>query len=260
MSHFYDKHGKPVFEVQCKNGKMRKTNIADARKLDLFPSVTTVLGILAAPELEQWKQNRIIKACKSLPYHLYTDTKTSYQDAIVEEAFKKSETAKDFGDLLHKWIADTMLGTNLHLTYTDIPEATKTAVKSELSCVKRIIGVETTVIDTDLGVAGSYDMFCELQDGRTCLYDYKNQTTLKEDGTPRPIVVYAKSKIQASEYAKIVRADCVRILTVSRDEAGRIETYELSPEEYTDSVNMFYHVASMYRLMNKLKEIKEDKE
>ena len=42
---------------------MRKTTLADARKLGLVPSVTTILKVLAAPALESWK---IEQACLAL--------------------------------------------------------------------------------------------------------------------------------------------------------------------------------------------------
>ncbi len=46
--HWYDRDGKAVFEVpKAKGGGTRPTTIADARKLNLYPSVTTVLSVLA---------------------------------------------------------------------------------------------------------------------------------------------------------------------------------------------------------------------
>jgi len=48
--HWYDRDGKAVFEVpKAKGDGMRATTIADARKLNLYPSVTTVLSVIAKP-------------------------------------------------------------------------------------------------------------------------------------------------------------------------------------------------------------------
>jgi hypothetical protein len=249
MSHWYDKHGNPVWEVTGKNGKKRKPDVRDARTHDLYPSVTTVLSILAAKELEDWKQDQIIRACSIVGC---TD-----KEKIIDEAFKKASTARDFGDILHKYLSNLVTG-KYDLEYPDIPQATKDAIKKEFDRIDKILGSEVSVVDSDLGVGGTYDLFCVLKDGRTCLIDFKNQTTLNDKGEPRKITVYNKSKMQAAEYAKIVNADCVVIFTISRDEAGRTEWYELTPEEYRDSKDMFKYTAGMYRLDKKLRGIKEE--
>lgn len=266
MSHFYNKQGESVFEITGKNGKKRKPTIRDCRELDLLPSVTTVMSILAAKELEDWKINQVLKAAANNFFYVKGDGTLqlaqfeSFKERVLKEAFEKSETAKDFGDLLHKYLENRLTGRYPDLEYPDIPQATKDAIGVEFKRIKRVIYIEHAVVDHDLGVAGRLDLFCELTDGRTCLADFKNQTTLKEDGTPRKIVVYNKSKMQASEYGKIVNADCVAVMTVSRDQAGRVEWYELTPEEYEDSKKMFRHVVGMYRLDNKLRGIKEEED
>jgi hypothetical protein len=259
MSHWYDKHGNPVWEVTGKNGKKRKPDVRDARTHDLYPSVTTVLGILAAPELENWKIEQVIRACREYPYNdgSIEYFEGNYEKGIVNEAFKKASTARDFGDILHKYLSNLVTG-KYDLEYPDIPQATKDAIKKEFDRIDKILGSEVSVVDSDLGAGGTYDLFCVLKDGRTCVVDFKNQTTLNDKGESRKITVYNKSKMQAAEYAKIVNADCVVIFTISRDEPGRTEWYELTPEEYRDSKDMFKHTAGMYRLDKKLRGIKEE--
>jgi hypothetical protein len=55
--HWYAKDGTPTYEVLDANGNPRKTTLADARKLNLVPSVTTIIKCAAAPGLEAWKRN-----------------------------------------------------------------------------------------------------------------------------------------------------------------------------------------------------------
>ena len=50
--HWYTKTGEPMYTIVGANGKERNTTLADAKKLDLVPSVTTILGIVAKPALE----------------------------------------------------------------------------------------------------------------------------------------------------------------------------------------------------------------
>jgi hypothetical protein len=66
--HWYDKDGNAVFEVaKAKGGGMRATTIADARKLNLYPSVTTVLSVLSKPSLDDWKLQQVAERAYSNP-------------------------------------------------------------------------------------------------------------------------------------------------------------------------------------------------
>ena len=55
-SHWYTHDGAPAYEVpRAKGDGMRAPTVADARKLDLVPSVTNILNVLRKPALEAWK-------------------------------------------------------------------------------------------------------------------------------------------------------------------------------------------------------------
>ena len=49
--HWYDAEGRSAHVVIGKNGKERNTTVADARKMGLLPSVTSVQSILEKPPL-----------------------------------------------------------------------------------------------------------------------------------------------------------------------------------------------------------------
>ena len=62
-SHWYDSAtGEPRHEIpKAKGDGMRKPTIADARKLKLLPSVTSILKVIDKPALTTWK---IEQACR----------------------------------------------------------------------------------------------------------------------------------------------------------------------------------------------------
>lgn len=60
--HWYTLAGSPAYQQRTKGGGLRATNLGDARKLGLVPSVTTVLSVLAKPALEAWKVKQGILA------------------------------------------------------------------------------------------------------------------------------------------------------------------------------------------------------
>ena len=57
--HWYTQEGEPMYTIIGANGKERNTTLRDAKKENLVPSVTTILGMIAKPSLENWKINQI---------------------------------------------------------------------------------------------------------------------------------------------------------------------------------------------------------
>ena len=66
-THWYDQTGKPAYTIVGKNGKERATTLRDARTMNLFPSVTTILGVAAKPVLENWKIDQALMSALTLP-------------------------------------------------------------------------------------------------------------------------------------------------------------------------------------------------
>ena len=90
--HWYDKNGNSVFEVpKAKGGGMRPTTIADARKLNLYPSVTTVLSVLAKPSLDDWKLQQVAERAYSNPPQ-DGEEPSSYSRRIIDGAFEQVST------------------------------------------------------------------------------------------------------------------------------------------------------------------------
>ena len=99
--HWYDQSGKPCYEVLKADGKsMRGTTLADARKLALVPSVTTVLGVLAKPALETWKVRQGILAALTLP-KLADETEDAYLSRILSDSGQQAKDAADEGTRIH---------------------------------------------------------------------------------------------------------------------------------------------------------------
>lgn len=99
--HWYDQNGKPCYEVLKADGKsMRGTTLADARKLALVPSVTTVLGVLAKPALETWKVRQGILAALTLP-KLEDETEDAYLSRILSDSGQQAKDAADEGTRIH---------------------------------------------------------------------------------------------------------------------------------------------------------------
>ena len=100
-SHYYNRDGTPAYEQPCKSkpGTMRPTTLADARKLDLVPSVTTVLDIVYEYGLENWKKNQIVEAA----WEFQSDNipKDVWLSKVLNKADEISRTAANKGSAIH---------------------------------------------------------------------------------------------------------------------------------------------------------------
>ncbi len=110
QGHWYDKQGVAVYEVhRVKGGGMRPTTLADARKLGLVPSVTTILACAAKPGLEAWKAKQILEAALTLP-RLPDETLDDYATRIIEDSKAQGRKAAERGTELHAAIEDYIWG------------------------------------------------------------------------------------------------------------------------------------------------------
>ena len=105
-NHWYDKAGTPVYTVpMTSKAGDRPTNIKDARKLDLVPSVTLILNTMAKPGLEAWKAKQLLEASLTLP-RKQGESLDDYARRIVEDSKAQGIAAADRGTQLHKAIED----------------------------------------------------------------------------------------------------------------------------------------------------------
>lgn len=65
--HWYKRDGSPAYEITGKNGKQRKVDLRDARKLGLLPGVSAIMRLEAAPGLQRWIIEQNVLAALTLP-------------------------------------------------------------------------------------------------------------------------------------------------------------------------------------------------
>jgi hypothetical protein len=107
--HWYQADGSPAYEIPSKAGALRAVTLRDARKLNLFPSVTTILSCAAKPGLETWKIKQAILSALTLPKF---DGETDDQFAVRALADSKEQASKaaSLGTLIHEQIERSFTG------------------------------------------------------------------------------------------------------------------------------------------------------
>lgn len=109
--HYYDRQGNPCYEVPCKSrpGEMRPSTLADAKKLGLFPSVTTVLGVLDKSGLVEYKIRQVLESALTLPSKPGEDL-TDYSKRVRYDAEEHARQAANKGTYIHNQIENYFLG------------------------------------------------------------------------------------------------------------------------------------------------------
>lgn len=101
--HWYNQNGEPAYTIIGKNGEERNTTLRDAKKLNLVPSVTTILGEANKPALNNWKENQVLMSALTLPL-IAGESETDWIARIKLDAKEHAKNAAEKGTMVHAWI------------------------------------------------------------------------------------------------------------------------------------------------------------
>lgn len=190
-SHWYTREGKPCYEVPRKSGKgTKKTTLAEARELDLLPSVTTILKVLNKPQLNEWITEQAVLAVLSTPR-----LKDEPLDAFVHRVLnvervqdQERDVAADKGTAIHDAIECCLNNKPFDIAWKPYVEA----VLPVLQTLGRVVWTEKVMVGD--GYAGRAD--CGLEsDLHIVILDFKSARKLPRES-------YLEHKLQNAAYAK----------------------------------------------------------
>ena len=98
--HWYWPSGLPAYEVEAKDGTKRAATLRDARKLGLYPSVTTIIKAAAQPGLEVWKQRQVMLAALTLS-RVDGETDDAFVARVLDDSKEQARSAADLGTGIH---------------------------------------------------------------------------------------------------------------------------------------------------------------
>ena len=241
--HYYDREGNAVFEVPNKSkGGMRPTTLKDCKALNLIPSVTTVMKVLGAPELDRWKQQQVLMASLTLP-RKPEESDEAYCARIMEDAFAQVEKAADLGTEIHAALENHFQG----LPYDPKMESYVSPVKEWVAKHNvKFLKHELRLVNQELGYAGTTDALIEA-DGILHVLDYKSRKTKPE----YKITPYNKEPMQIAAYANIVGAPRGVNLYISTTEPGRIGEAWYDEDTISKEFDAFKLVVKLWQHINK---------
>ena len=98
--HWYSRDGSPVYEVTGKNGRVRPTNLRDAREKFLVPSFSGVKSLLSAPGLTHWMIQQGILSALTLP-RLDDESLDAFAERAMKDSREQSRKAAEKGTEIH---------------------------------------------------------------------------------------------------------------------------------------------------------------
>jgi hypothetical protein len=244
-SHYYTPDGRPAYEVPKANGVgTRKATIADARKLGLLPSPTTLLKLLAKPQLDSWKTEQAVIACMSSPRREGEEL-----DAFIyrvlhvdKEQDAERDAAADEGTAIHDAV---------ECSFNDVEYPPK--YKPYVDAVRGILDREGRVVATEKilvgkGYAGRTDAILE-NDHNITVVDLKGCKKLPEKGA------WDDHRLQIAAYCgaigntgnKIVRGVVVYI---DRNIPGAVIAHEVLG--WTEDYTAFMHLTRFWYAVNRM--------
>lgn len=189
--HYYALDGTPMHTVPKKDGTPRNTTIADARKLNLLPSVTQVLKILDKPSLRQWMIRQAVYAVTTAPDVPGESLDEKIARILDQEAQQDEESkiAMDRGTQIHAALENYFLGKEVDPVIMEWIEPCAKAVCQRgqlVTCEKILVGK---------GYAGKVDLILESTD-HWLILDWKSCKKLPEKGA------WLEHRLQAAAYAQ----------------------------------------------------------
>jgi len=178
-AHWYRANGQACHTVLKADGKgERATTLADARKANLFPSVTSILSIKAKPALDAWKLEQAILSSLTLPRGK-EETEDAFAKRITVDMQEEAERAATWGSKLHDECED------FHKTGVMVQrEDTYPYLQGYEAWFKEniveVIATELTVVNALLCYAGRVDLVAVHKDWGRTIFDLKTQKVKKE--------------------------------------------------------------------------------
>ncbi len=186
--HWYYPDAHPCYEVPRADGSgMRPTTLADARKLGLLPSVTTILNVLRKPQLESWLIEQSVLAALTTPRNEGEALDAFVQRVLHTEKVQDQESgiAKKRGTEIHDALEQWAKGYPIHQEMKPWIEP----VADFLNKFGAVIEAERIVVSDIDGYAGRTDLIQERYDNRNeHVWDFKTTRKLPQNPWPEHLM------------------------------------------------------------------------
>ncbi len=248
MGHFYQKNGKPLYEINKVGSKeKRDTNLADARKLSLVPSVTTITSIVAKPVLDKWKIDQLfLTVVEQYPKGRDEDVE-KYKNRILPLYREKTEKAAKRGTEIHDKLESYFLTGKIDAKDEEIIVPALNLLAYEFNGQKWI---PEESFAHNAGFGGKVDLYAKGSKtySNGIILDFKTKAKDQLDKKS----LYDDYCIQLAAYRlglKIPKAKCYN-LVISTTKPGTLYLHRWSEEELIAGLEKFQTMLKLWQLLN----------
>jgi len=241
--------GQPQYTVKAKDGSDRPTTLRDARKLNLVPSVTTVMKVAAKPGLDVWKNEQLLLAALTLP-RVDGESEKEFIARVVMDSKATAKAAAERGTRVHESI-ESWYGGKRDVEHVEIAQAVEEAIFNHFK-THPFQKWETEVsFAHPLGFGGKTDLFTRPDESAPVgiMLDAKT----KEFGPDDEVPAYDEHLMQLSSYRVGVgmpNARCANVFA-SVSHPGLVKIKEWSEDDLQRGWSMFQSLLSFWKLKNR---------
>ena len=242
--------GSPQYTVFAKDGSERPTTLRDARKMNLVPSVTTVLKVAAKPGLEVWKNEQMLLAALTLP-RSPDESEKDFIARIVSDSKQTAKQAAERGTRVHESIEAWFEGVRGDIHHKEIAEAFEKKIFEHFKTHPFQPWKTETAFSSPLGYGGKIDLYCKADEHAPTgiVLDAKTKEFDEDD----KIEAYDEHLMQLSAYRQglgLPNARCANVFA-SVTNPGLIRVIEWTEEDLNRGWEMFQSLLRYWQLKNK---------
>ncbi len=238
-NHWYTRDGVPMYTVEAAKGGQRNTTLRDARKLNLVPSVTTILNVAAKPGLTQWLQKQVLLAALTLP-RMRDEPEDEFIARIIDDSKEQGRAAADAGTEIHASIQGFYEGQPVTRHQEHITGCTR--------AISDVFGLHGWIAERAFGHELGFGGKVDLHSPQGVVIDIKT----KEFTDPEKVDAYDEHLMQLAAYRVglgMPEARCANVF-VSRSVPGLTRLVEWSQEDLTRGWQMFVALLNFWQLKN----------
>ena len=246
--HWYKQDGGPQYTVPAKDGSDRPTTLRDARKMDLVPSVTTILKVAAKPGLEQWKLEQMLLAAMTLPMRP-DEPEKSYIARIGADSKESGTQAAEKGTRIHESIEAWIDGVR-PVEHEDIARAFEESIFDHFKTHPMQPWLTERSFASPMGFGGEVDLYCEPDESAPVGIVIDAKT--KDFGPDDKVEAYDENLLQLAAYRHglhLPHARCANVFC-SRTHPGLVKVVEWSEEDLIKGWEMFQCLLRFWKLKN----------
>lgn len=237
MAHWYKPDGSTAYVVIGKNGKERDTTLADAKKNNWWPSVTTIIGCKASPGLDVYKQNQLLEAAWKWifeqedieSYSMYVHFKNDIIKQSKQHSQQAAKRGTEIHDLLEQWYKDEgseivkdleFIVPVIHLLQEKFPHVDDWVAEASFCHIK-------------YGFGGKIDLHSPKH---KIVIDFKTKDTDDE----KKMQCYSEHQMQSAAYVVGLSGDCLKKLpSYENSIRGLQEDWNITEAEKWERYNLF---------------------